>query len=96
MDLIHRACTQAVSELEDLDWKSKLPLTLPPSNTAGRDEQQDELAKDIAAMANTRGGLKPLDFNYLASLPIDGYSALSGTLELPEQAQRGAPAKLQG
>jgi hypothetical protein len=24
MDLVRRACTQAVSEREDLDWKSKL------------------------------------------------------------------------
>jgi Putative DNA-binding domain len=57
MDLVREACAQAVKERDDLDWKSALPLTLPADNTAGRNEQQDELAKDIAAMANTRGGL---------------------------------------
>jgi hypothetical protein len=57
IDLIREACAQAVREREDLDWKSTLPITLPFENKAGRDEQQDELAKDIAAMANTRGGL---------------------------------------
>ena len=57
MDLIRKACAQAVKEQQDLEWKSALPLTVPADKAEGRDEQQDELAKDIAAMANTRGGM---------------------------------------
>lgn len=56
IELIETACQQRLKEREDLDWKSKLPLTLPSDNATGRDAQQEELAKDIAAMANTRGG----------------------------------------
>lgn len=57
MAMVEAACELGVTEREDLDWKSTLPLTLPAENSVGRSEQQDELAKDIAAMANTRGGL---------------------------------------
>ena len=57
MELVRQACAQAVQERDDLDWKSTLPLTLPAGKEPGRDAQQDELAKDIAAMANSRGGL---------------------------------------
>jgi hypothetical protein len=46
-----------VKEREDLDWESALPLTLRADKNAGRNEQQDELAKDIAAMASIRGGI---------------------------------------
>jgi Schlafen, AlbA_2 len=57
IELIREACTQGVEEREELDWKGTLPLTLPADNTSGRNEQQNGLAKDIAAMANTNGGL---------------------------------------
>ncbi|MFJ9675264.1 helix-turn-helix domain-containing protein [Streptomyces sp. NPDC101221] len=39
-----------LAEFDDLDWKEHLPQ--PP-----RDGRWNELAKDVAAMANTRGGL---------------------------------------
>lgn len=44
-------------EAEDLDWKEDLAWQkkeLPPDK---KDEKKDEFAKDVAAMANTRGGL---------------------------------------
>jgi hypothetical protein len=56
IELIETACAQRLKEREDLDWKATLPLTLAADNAAGRDAQQEELAKDVAAMANTRGG----------------------------------------
>jgi hypothetical protein len=44
-------------EHEDLEWKRALPLTAGADKCLARDAQQGELAKDIAAMANTHGGL---------------------------------------
>lgn len=55
MDLVERACLDKVAERADLDWKSQLPLTA--DDPGGRDRQKDELAKDIAAMANSGGGM---------------------------------------
>ncbi|MFF5219486.1 helix-turn-helix domain-containing protein [Micromonospora sp. NPDC000442] len=47
--LIESAVNQGVAETDALDWKKTLP---------GKDEVQSyEFAKDLAAMANTRGGL---------------------------------------
>lgn len=54
-DMIRRACEGAVEETEALDWKSALPLTTPRG--AERDHQKAELAKDVAAMANSGGGM---------------------------------------
>ncbi|MFG1888064.1 helix-turn-helix domain-containing protein [Micromonospora sp. NPDC049051] len=48
-DLIEAAVKHGVVETESLDWKQTLP---------GKEEKQlEEFAKDVAAMANTRGGL---------------------------------------
>lgn len=59
LDLVRMACDQRIKERDDLDWKSQLPLTISAKSgdDEGRNRQQDELSKDIAAMANTRGGL---------------------------------------
>ncbi len=57
LNLVRQACAASVQERDDLDWKSTLPLTLPAGKETGRDAQQEELAKDIAAMANSRGGM---------------------------------------
>ncbi|WP_247674535.1 helix-turn-helix domain-containing protein [Micromonospora sp. C51] len=47
--LLASAVTEQMPEAEDLDWKATLP---------GKDDTQlDEFAKDVAAMANTAGGL---------------------------------------
>ena len=56
---VQLACDQRVKEREDLDWKQQLPLTISSKSPDrdGRNREQDELAKDIAAMANSRGGL---------------------------------------
>lgn len=49
-DMIRQAAADTLEETDDLDWKEQLPQ--PP-----RDGRWNELAKDVAAMANTRGGL---------------------------------------
>ncbi|MFC8350797.1 helix-turn-helix domain-containing protein [Streptomyces sp. NPDC057280] len=49
-DMVEKAADTHVAESDDLDWKEHLPQ--PP-----RDGRWNELAKDVAAMANTRGGL---------------------------------------
>lgn len=49
-ELVRRCADDGLAEADDLDWKECLPN--------GRDPQaQAEFAKDVAAMANTRGGL---------------------------------------
>jgi predicted HTH transcriptional regulator len=48
--MVHQAAADNLEESDDLDWKEMLPQ--PP-----RDGRWNELAKDVAAMANTRGGL---------------------------------------
>jgi hypothetical protein len=47
LEHIQRAIEQRVVEFDDLDWKRAIPTK----------EGADEFAKDIAAMANSRGGL---------------------------------------
>ncbi|MFG3423223.1 helix-turn-helix domain-containing protein [Micromonospora sp. NPDC048063] len=48
-DLVEAAVEQGAFETDSLDWKQTLP---------GKEEKQlEEFAKDVAAMANTRGGL---------------------------------------
>ncbi|MEV5355771.1 ATP-binding protein [Streptomyces sp. NPDC052693] len=49
-DMVKKAADANLAESDDLDWKEKLPQ--PP-----REGRWNELAKDVAAMANTRGGL---------------------------------------
>ncbi|WP_330242606.1 AlbA family DNA-binding domain-containing protein [Streptomyces sp. NBC_00525] len=49
-DMVRQAAANNLEESDDLDWKEMLPQ--PP-----RDGRWNELAKDVAAMANTRGGL---------------------------------------
>ncbi len=48
--MVRQAAADNLEESDDLDWKEMLPQ---PS----RDGRWNELAKDVAAMANTRGGL---------------------------------------
>ncbi|MGW8685408.1 AlbA family DNA-binding domain-containing protein [Streptomyces sp. NPDC055817] len=67
-DMVRRATEDQLQEFDDLDWKEQLPK--PPYE--GR---WNELAKDVAAMANTRGGLlvfgvqdKPIE---LVGVPAD-------------------------
>ncbi|WP_426561344.1 helix-turn-helix domain-containing protein [Angustibacter sp. McL0619] len=54
-DLIQAATAQRLSERADLDWKAQLPLT--SADSEGKRDQQAELAKDVAAMANSGGGM---------------------------------------
>lgn len=60
--MVRRCADEALEEADDLDWKGALPNSHNPQ-TPG------EFAKDVAAMANTRGGLiiygvsdKPIEF----------------------------------
>ncbi|MFK0244594.1 helix-turn-helix domain-containing protein [Amycolatopsis azurea] len=48
-ELVMRAIEAGMAESEDLDWKQALPPDV--------DKKRWEFAKDVAAMANTRGGL---------------------------------------
>ncbi len=55
--LLREACEQKIPETEQLDFKRDLPL---PAGDATKDEtlaRSLELAKDLAAMANSRGGM---------------------------------------
>jgi hypothetical protein len=47
--LVARAVDEHVRESDDLDWKQALPADV--------EKKRKEFAKDVAAMANTRGGL---------------------------------------
>jgi hypothetical protein len=80
LDLVRQACAENLQERDDLDWKSTLPLTLPDEKEAGRDAQQDELAKDIAAVANSRGGMI-----------IYGVAEIRGTNGAPHIESVGSP-----
>ncbi|KFZ76997.1 hypothetical protein ED92_38465 [Amycolatopsis sp. MJM2582] len=55
-DMVAQAVTHRLRENEDLDWKQDLAWKkdLPPDVKA---KKKAEFAKDVAAMANTRGGL---------------------------------------
>lgn len=48
--MVRQAAAANMPEFDDFDWKEKLPQP-------ARDGRWNELAKDISAMANTRGGL---------------------------------------
>src|SRR5690625_4590712 len=55
---IQQAVEQKVEESAELDWKSTLPLTPGKGVSPDRKEKERyELAKDIAAMANSGGGM---------------------------------------
>lgn len=53
-DLVKRAVDLEIQESARLDWKAHLPLSAQRND---KHKQQYELAKDIAAMANSGGGL---------------------------------------
>ncbi|MFF5019544.1 helix-turn-helix domain-containing protein [Streptomyces sp. NPDC001165] len=50
-EMVAEAVQRKLGEGDDLDWKEALPATSPVPG------QWNEFAKDVAAMANTRGGL---------------------------------------
>ncbi|WP_419196403.1 helix-turn-helix domain-containing protein [Actinacidiphila glaucinigra] len=62
-DMVKKAAETNVAESDDLDWKEKLPQ--PP-----RDGAWNELAKDVAAMANTRGGLLVYGVTDKTTIPV--------------------------
>lgn len=53
--LVADACIAQIAERADLDWKRTLPLTATEPDA--KRAQQLELAKDLAAMANSGGGM---------------------------------------
>lgn len=62
-DMVKEAAATNLAESDDLDWKEKLPQ--PP-----RDGRWNELAKDVAAMANTRGGLLIYGVTDKTTIPV--------------------------
>ncbi|MEV4454124.1 AlbA family DNA-binding domain-containing protein [Streptomyces mirabilis] len=50
-EMVAEAVRRKLGESDDLDWKQALPATSPVKG------EWNEFAKDVAAMANTRGGL---------------------------------------
>jgi hypothetical protein len=50
-EMVAEAIQRKLGESDDLDWKEALPATSPVKG------EWNEFAKDVAAMANTRGGL---------------------------------------
>lgn len=56
-EMVAQAVAQRVRENEDLDWKLDLAWKQPGMSAAEKDKKKWEFAKDVAAMANTRGGL---------------------------------------
>lgn len=51
---VEQAVAERVREVARLEWKRTLPLISDPS--ADKNKQREELAKDLAAMANSGGG----------------------------------------
>lgn len=57
IDLVKRACAESVAEAERLDFKQVLPLPTTKVSPEESTSRRLELAKDLAAMANGRGGM---------------------------------------
>ena len=55
--LIQDAVSEHLGESDQLDWKRALPLSPESAKSDDAKARERELAKDIAAMANTRGGM---------------------------------------
>ncbi|MCH8614428.1 helix-turn-helix domain-containing protein [Arsenicicoccus dermatophilus] len=83
LGLLVQAVEQALPEKTDLDWKAKLPLTDGLAQEA-RDKQELELAKDVAAMANTGGGV----IVYGVKEKNGRASELVGVGDVPESTRR--------
>jgi hypothetical protein len=56
-ELVEEACTSRTAESDQLDWKRDLPLPTGETTHERARDQTLELAKDLAAMANSRGGM---------------------------------------
>ena len=54
-EMVQRAVAERVEERADLDWKTTLPLQV--NGNEALEEKAAEFAKDVAAMANSGGGL---------------------------------------
>ncbi|PFG50213.1 putative DNA-binding protein [Amycolatopsis sulphurea] len=57
LDMLTQAVSQRVRENEDLDWKLDLAWKNKDLPAEVKAKKKAEFAKDVAAMANTRGGL---------------------------------------
>ncbi|MCT9004636.1 ATP-binding protein [Streptomyces rhizosphaerihabitans] len=67
--MVTEAVQRKLGESDDLDWKEDLPATSPVKG------EWNEFAKDVAAMANTRGGLLVYgvsDDISMAGIDLDG------------------------
>ncbi|MGW4214998.1 AlbA family DNA-binding domain-containing protein [Lentzea sp. NPDC004789] len=83
--MVEQAIAQGVRENEDLDWKGDLAWRkdLPPDV---KEKKKREFAKDVAAMANTRGGLIVYGVSEENELPVKLVGVPNG--EKDRQAMR--------
>lgn len=56
-DMVTRAVAERLRENDDLDWKKDLAWKQKDLSPEDKEKKKREFAKDVAAMANTRGGL---------------------------------------
>jgi len=70
-DMLDVAIVGGVRETDDLDWKSELPEAKDPS--------QSDVVKDVAAMANSGGGMIVFGSRKRTRQPPDGRAWASST-----------------
>lgn len=86
--LIERAVDERVSEQTHLDWKRQLPLTAPKTDRAAKQAQQAELAKDIAAMANSGGGMIVFGIEETRAAGTSAAASITGVGPVDEDTTR--------
>ncbi|MFC0248415.1 helix-turn-helix domain-containing protein [Citricoccus parietis] len=74
-EMFQRAVAQRIEETVQLDWKGQMPLTSGALAEKRRESERYELAKDIAAMANTGGGMIAYG---VSETKVDGRTAAGG------------------
>lgn len=85
-DLVRRACEEAVAETDELEWKSEYPLVATSGDR--REHEQVEFAKDLAAMANGRGGLIVYGVDETREANVSHASAVASVGEVDERRRR--------
>lgn len=79
-EMIERAVGQRLMESASLDWKGEMPLVAQKSDHKRFNSERYELAKDIAAMANSGGGVIIYG---VSETKIDGRTAAGKVAGLP-------------
>lgn len=77
--LFDRAVTESIPERHDLDWKRTLTLlSWEGATREQKDATREELAKDIAAMANSGGGMIVYGVDEDRTSPSSGATEITG------------------